>query len=87
LEKGQKVADTISLLGTGAGHCGHWAVGDVEFFGFSISYKWRLIGKTNSKTKVAKAFFFIFMSYYAEMSFFKEKNHKIGAIFCVDMGF
>jgi hypothetical protein len=32
-------------------------------------------GKNNSKTKVEKVFFFIFMSSYAEMSFFKIKNH------------
>jgi hypothetical protein len=41
-------------------------------------------GKNNSKTKVEKAFFFMFMSSYAEMSFFKIKNHKIGPKnFCV----
>jgi hypothetical protein len=28
-------------------------------------------GKNNSKTKVEKVFFFIFMSSYAEMSFYK----------------
>jgi hypothetical protein len=32
-------------------------------------------GKNNSKTKVEKVFFFIFMSSYAEISFFKTKNH------------
>jgi hypothetical protein len=35
----------------------------------------------NSKTKVEKPFFFIFMSSYAEMSFWcpkKRKSHKIG---------
>jgi hypothetical protein len=37
-----------------------------DFFG--ISYSLQLIGKTNSKTKVAKVFFFIFMSSYTEMS-------------------
>jgi hypothetical protein len=33
-------------------------------------------GKNNSKTKVEKAFFFIFMSSYAEMSFLKQKITK-----------
>jgi hypothetical protein len=35
-------------------------------------------GKNNSKTKVEKAFFFIFMSSYAEMSFLKQKITKLG---------
>jgi hypothetical protein len=34
-------------------------------------------GKNNSKTKVEKVFFFIFMSSYAEMSFLKQKITKI----------
>jgi hypothetical protein len=33
-------------------------------------------GKNNSKTKVEKVFFFIFMSFYAEMSFLKQKITK-----------
>jgi hypothetical protein len=33
-------------------------------------------GKNNSKTGVEKVFFFIFMSSYAEMSFFKTKITK-----------
>jgi hypothetical protein len=33
-------------------------------------------GKNNSKTKVEKVFFFIFMSSYAEMSFKKQKITK-----------
>jgi hypothetical protein len=33
-------------------------------------------GKNNSKTRVQKVFFFIFMSSYAEMSFFKQKITK-----------
>jgi hypothetical protein len=32
--------------------------------------------KNNSKTKVQKVFFFIFMSSYAEMSFLKQKITK-----------
>jgi hypothetical protein len=40
------------------------------FLGFSFSYSL----KNNSKTKVEKVFFFIFMSSYAEMSFFKRKK-------------
>jgi hypothetical protein len=35
-------------------------------------------GKNNSKTKVEKVFFFIFMSSYAEMSFLKQKITKQG---------
>jgi hypothetical protein len=31
----------------------------------------------NSKTKVEKAFFFIFMSSYAEMSFWVQKSEKV----------
>jgi hypothetical protein len=31
--------------------------------------------ENNCKTKEEKVFFFIFMSSYAEMSFFKTKNH------------
>jgi hypothetical protein len=33
-------------------------------------------GKNNSKTKVEKAFSFIFMSSYAEMNFLKQKITK-----------
>jgi hypothetical protein len=33
-------------------------------------------GKNNSTTKVEKAFFFIFMSSYAEMRFLKQKITK-----------
>jgi hypothetical protein len=33
-------------------------------------------GKNNSKSKVEKAFFFIFMSSYAEMHFLKQKITK-----------
>jgi hypothetical protein len=40
-----------------------------NFLQFAIDWK------NNSKTKVEKVFFFIFMSSYAEMSFFKIKNH------------
>jgi hypothetical protein len=36
-------------------------------------------GKNNTKTKVEKAFFFIFMSSYAELELKKTKNHKIGS--------
>jgi hypothetical protein len=35
-------------------------------------------GKNNSKTKIEKVFFFIFMSSYAEMSFLKSKITKYG---------
>jgi hypothetical protein len=43
----------------------------LDFFGFSISYSLQLMGENNSKTKVEKVFFFIFMSSYTEMSFLK----------------
>jgi hypothetical protein len=33
-------------------------------------------GKNNSKTKIEKVFFFVFMSSYAEISFFKSKITK-----------
>jgi hypothetical protein len=42
----------------------------LNFFGFAID------GKNNSKTKVEKVFFFIFMSSYAEMSLLKQKITK-----------
>jgi hypothetical protein len=38
-------------------------------------------GKNNYKTKVEKAFFFIFMSSYAEMRFLKQKITKYGRNF------
>jgi hypothetical protein len=48
-----------------------WRVGEVDFW-FTISYSLQLMGrKNNSKTKVEKVFFCIFMSSYAEMSFLK----------------
>jgi hypothetical protein len=37
-----------------------------------------IYGKNNSKTKVEKVFFFIFMAFYAEMSFLKPKITKKG---------
>jgi hypothetical protein len=44
-------------------------------------------GKNNSKTKVEKAFFFIFMSSYAEMRFLKQKITKSGRkIFFLEIG-
>jgi hypothetical protein len=55
-----------------------------EFFLYSrgsrfLSYnflQFAIDGKNNSKTKVEKVFFFIFMSSYAEMSFLKQKITK-----------
>jgi hypothetical protein len=39
-------------------------------------------GKNNSKTKVEKVFFFIFMSSYAEMSFLNKKSlNRVKKIF------
>jgi hypothetical protein len=50
---------------------GGWAVGEVDFWIFWIFnfLQFAIDGKNNSKTKVVKLFFFIFMSSYAEMSF------------------
>jgi hypothetical protein len=45
-------------------------LGEVDF-GVSISYSLQLMGKNNSKTKIEKVFYFIFMSSYAEISFLK----------------
>jgi hypothetical protein len=52
----------------------YW-VGEVDLWIFWIFNFLQLAidRKNNSKTKVAKVFFF--MSSYAEMSFLKEKNH------------
>jgi hypothetical protein len=49
------------------------AIGEVEFLIFWIFnfLQFAIDGKNNSKTKVQKVFFFIFMSSYAEMSFLK----------------
>jgi hypothetical protein len=46
-----------------AGEVDFWIFLDFQFPTFAID------GKNNSKTKVKKVFFFIFMSSYAEMSF------------------
>jgi hypothetical protein len=53
-----------------------WGIRFLDFFGFSISYSLQLMGENNSKTKVEKVFFFIFLSSYAEMSFLKQKITK-----------
>jgi hypothetical protein len=50
------------------GEVDKWIFWIFNFLQFTID------GKNNSKTKVAKVFFFIFMSSYAEMSFFKNKK-------------
>jgi hypothetical protein len=41
------------------------------FFGIFNFLQFAVDGKKNSKTKVQKVFFFIFMSSYAKMSFLK----------------
>jgi hypothetical protein len=53
-------------------------VGEVDFGFFWIFnfLQFAVDGKNNSKTKVQKVFFFIFMSSYAEMIFFKQKITK-----------
>jgi hypothetical protein len=43
------------------------------FFGMFNFLQFAIDGKNNSKTKVEKVFFFIFMSSCAEMSFLKQK--------------
>jgi hypothetical protein len=59
-------------------HCGGWGVGEVDFWIFWIFnfLQFAIDEKNNSKTKVEKVFFFIFMSSYAEMSFLKQKITK-----------
>jgi hypothetical protein len=47
-------------------------VGEVDFWIFNFLH-FAIDGKNNSKTKVEKVFFFIFMSSYAEMSLLKQK--------------
>jgi hypothetical protein len=51
-------------------------VGKVDFWIFWIFnfLQLAIYGKNNSKTKVEKVFFFIFMSSYAEMSFLNQKS-------------
>jgi hypothetical protein len=46
-------------------------VGEVDFWIFNF-LPLAIHGKNNSKTKVEKVFFFIFMSSYADMSFFQD---------------
>jgi hypothetical protein len=55
-----------------------YALGEVDFWIFWIFnfLQFAIYGKNNSKTKVERAFFFIFMSSYAEMSFLKPKITK-----------
>jgi hypothetical protein len=54
-----------------------YTVGGVDFWIFWIFDLLQLAidWQNNSKTKVVKVFFFIFLSSYAEMSFSREKNH------------
>jgi hypothetical protein len=59
----------------------HYTIqGEVDFWIFWIFnfLQLAIYGKNNSMTKVEKVFFFIFMSSYAEMSFFKPKITKYG---------
>jgi hypothetical protein len=52
---------------------GVYGLGEVDFWIFWIFnfLQFTIVVKRNSKTKVEKVFFFIFMSSYAEMSFLK----------------
>jgi hypothetical protein len=55
----------------------------------SLSYnflQFAIDGKNNSKTKVEKVFFFIFMSSYAEMSFLNQKSLNRDKIFFLEIG-
>jgi hypothetical protein len=56
----------------------HSPLGEVDFWIFWIFnfLQFAIDGENNPKTKVAKVFFFIFMSSYAEMSFLKIKITK-----------
>jgi hypothetical protein len=58
--------------------CIRCGLGEVDFWIFWIFnfLHFAVDGKNNSKTKVEKVFFFIFMSSYAEMSFLKQKITK-----------
>jgi hypothetical protein len=51
-------------------NCNTLYIGGSRFFIFNIQ-QLAIDGKNNSKTKVEKVFFFIFMSSYAEMGFFQ----------------
>jgi hypothetical protein len=73
--RGVKFRDATSQLL----HEDYCLLGGVDFcffFGFSISYTFRLIGKIIIKLKLKRCFFFIFMSSYAEMNFLREKITK-----------
>jgi hypothetical protein len=50
-------------------------VGEVDFWIFNF-LQFAVDGENNSKTKVEKVFFFIFMPSFAEMSFLKQKITK-----------
>jgi hypothetical protein len=53
--------------------------GEVDFWIFLIFnfLQFAIDWKNNSKNKVEKVFFLMLISSYAEMSFLKQKNHKI----------
>jgi hypothetical protein len=55
-----------------------WGEGEVDFWIFWMFnfLQFAIDGKNNSKTKVEKVLFFIFMSSYAEMSFSTKKKTK-----------
>jgi hypothetical protein len=68
----------FSLNGTPDIDFQDYILGEVDFWIFWIFnfLQFAIDGKNNSKTKVEKVFFFIFMSSYAEMSFLKQKITK-----------
>jgi hypothetical protein len=62
------------LLGFAASGLG-WGVRGVDFWIFNL-LQLKIDWQNNSKTKVEKVFFFMFMSSHAEMSFSREKITK-----------
>jgi hypothetical protein len=55
--------------------CIDCTLGGSRFLSYNF-LQFAIDGKNNSKTKVEKVLFFIFMSSYAEMSFLKQKITK-----------
>jgi hypothetical protein len=68
-----------SLLPVTQSAVASYALGGVDFWMFWIFniLQLNLDWQKNSKTNVEKAFFFIFMSSYAEMSFWGKKREKV----------
>jgi hypothetical protein len=67
---------TLHILTIDGGYCIEGGVDFLNFWIFNI-LQLNLDRQKNSKTKVEKAFFFIFMSSYAEVCFFGQKSEKV----------